>query len=289
MISFGGNRNVPILTPGQREAGEALAAKLKRQPVGATPVVVEIAGLPKLVKEASAKLASAQTAAEVLEARDDASTVYDAAKRAARIAKAKGAHDALIAAAHRAQADALEIEAAAKRRLADEYDAAQERGEIAGQGGARGNQHSGNVPEQNVATAADIGLTRKDIHEARQIRDAEEAQPGVVRQTLDAKLAAGEEPTKAAVREAVIEAAKQGGRSATPNKNPSYEPPTRAGQAWTHLYGTCRALTEWANADNLLLARHGREERADDQAPNLNAIRSAADALNRFLEAVDAQ
>jgi hypothetical protein len=32
--------------------------------------------------------------------------------------------------AHRAQADALEIEAGAKRRLADEYDAAQERGEV---------------------------------------------------------------------------------------------------------------------------------------------------------------
>ncbi len=35
---------------------------------------------------------------------------------------------------HRAQADALEIEAGAKRRLADEYDAAQERGEILANG-----------------------------------------------------------------------------------------------------------------------------------------------------------
>jgi hypothetical protein len=41
---------------------------------------------------------------------------------------------ALIAAAHRAQADALEIEAQAKRRLADEYDAAQDRGEVAVRG-----------------------------------------------------------------------------------------------------------------------------------------------------------
>jgi hypothetical protein len=37
----------------------------------------------------------------------------------------------MAAAVHRAQADALEIEAKAKRRLADEYDAAQERGEVA--------------------------------------------------------------------------------------------------------------------------------------------------------------
>jgi hypothetical protein len=38
------------------------------------------------------------------------------------------------AAAHRAQADALEIEAGAKRRLADKYDAARERGEILSNG-----------------------------------------------------------------------------------------------------------------------------------------------------------
>ena len=36
----------------------------------------------------------------------------------------------MVAAAFRAQADALEIEALAKRRLADEYDAPQERGEL---------------------------------------------------------------------------------------------------------------------------------------------------------------
>jgi hypothetical protein len=39
--------------------------------------------------------------------------------------------DVLIAAVYRAQADALVIEAQAKRRLADEYDAAQARGEVA--------------------------------------------------------------------------------------------------------------------------------------------------------------
>jgi hypothetical protein len=45
---------------------------------------------------------------------------------------------------------------------------------------------------------ADIGLTHKDIHEARLIRDAEVADPGIVRRALDEKLAAGEEPRKAA-------------------------------------------------------------------------------------------
>jgi hypothetical protein len=36
--------------------------------------------------------------------------------------------------------------------------------------------------------AADIGLTHKDIHEARTIRDAEVADPGIVRRALDEKL-----------------------------------------------------------------------------------------------------
>jgi hypothetical protein len=59
-----------------------------------------------------------------------AGVTLDAAKRAGRLAQAKGAHDELIGAAYRAQADAAIIEAAAKARLTDEYDAAQERGEV---------------------------------------------------------------------------------------------------------------------------------------------------------------
>lgn len=64
-------------------------------------------------------------------------------------------------AAHRAQADALEIEALAKRRLADEIDTAQERGEVAKQGA---HISAGNMSVQ------ELGLSPKQIHEARQIR-----------------------------------------------------------------------------------------------------------------------
>lgn len=157
------------------------------------------AGLPGLVERAASALANARTSAEILEAREKAGIAYDAAKRAGRLAKAKAAHDELIAAIHRTQADALEIEAAAKRRLADEYDAAQERGEVATRGGERsGREHSTPAP-----SAADIGLSRKDIHEARQLRDAENADPGVIRRTLDERIERGEEPTKAAIREAI--------------------------------------------------------------------------------------
>jgi hypothetical protein len=61
----------------------------------------------------------------------------------------------------------------AQCRLADEYDAAQERGEVQQAGGRRGNQFA-NVPKENNAkpTVADIGLTRKQVHEARVVRDA---------------------------------------------------------------------------------------------------------------------
>jgi hypothetical protein len=82
-----------------------------------------------------------------------------------------------ISAAFRAQADALEIEALAKRRLADEYDAAQERGEVIGRKGGGDTT----VPVRNAATAADVGLTRKEIHEARAIRDAEARDSAVPR------------------------------------------------------------------------------------------------------------
>lgn len=70
---------------------------------------------------------------------------------------------------------ALDLEAMAKRRLADEYDSAQERGEIAKAGGDRSK-----IPEENFATAEEIGLSHKEIHEARQIRDAEVDDPGIV-------------------------------------------------------------------------------------------------------------
>lgn len=166
------------------------------------PVTSESAAisLPALIDRAVSALANARTAAEVLDARDLASVAYDAAKKAARLGKAKQAHDDLLAAAYRAQANAAEIEFRAKRRLADEYDAAQERGEV-----ARIGDNLPSVPDGNSkATAADLGISRKEIHEARMIRDAEEASPGVVHRTVDEALEAGEEPTKAKIRRAVL-------------------------------------------------------------------------------------
>lgn len=64
---------------------------------------------------------------------------------------------------------ALKIEARAKERLADEYDAAQALGDVASAKSNRGNQWT--VPDGNgAATAAQLGLSRKSVHEARRIR-----------------------------------------------------------------------------------------------------------------------
>ncbi len=162
--------------------------------------IVQIdASLPALVRKAAQKLASAETAAEVLDARQQASVAYDAAKSAGRIARAKQAHDEIIGTVYRAQADALEIESMAKRRLADEYDAAQDRGEV-----ATGRPAKSSEGEEFQATVTDLGISHKDIHEARQIRDAEIVEPGIVRRTLDGLIERGEEPTKAAVRREII-------------------------------------------------------------------------------------
>jgi hypothetical protein len=243
--------------------------------------------LPALIDRASKALAGARTSAEILDARVQANVAYDAAKLAARLGKAKKAHDDLIAAAHRAQADALEIEAAAKRRLADEYDRAQERGEVQRHGG----QGKRDVPEQNIPSASDLGLTRKDIHEARIIRDAEKADPGIVKRTLAEKLKAGEEPTKASLRQVVLEAAMRGikgGRNHS-RRNPHYQPPTEAEKAWTHVYGEARGFVEWATKTNISLALKGLREREDSQDSNIKAVRDCAGIFNKIVERIDAE
>ena len=161
--------------------------------------------LPAMVQRAADALLSAKSSAEILEARDMASVAYQAAKAASRIARAKEAHDALIVETYRMQANALAIESRAKMRLADEYDAAQDRGEVATRQhnpGSAGHVEGGNMPP---ATAADLGIRRDEIHEARRIRDAERGDPGLVERTLGGFVERGEEPTKAKLRAAMAQ------------------------------------------------------------------------------------
>lgn len=156
--------------------------------------------LPQLIDRATAALDAARTSAEVLEARDIARLAYDAAKSAARIATVKQAHDTVIMEVHRAQADALAIRARAEMRLAEEYDAAQDRGEV---------RTAGNPivadPNNCKVGPSDLGLRRDEIHEARKLRDAEKAEPGIVQRTINEMVERGEEPTSASLRRKITE------------------------------------------------------------------------------------
>jgi hypothetical protein len=234
--------------------------------------------LPSLIDRAASMLSGARTAAEVLEAREVAGLAYDVAKRAARLQRAKSAHDDLVAAAHRAQADALEIEAAAKRRLADEYDAAQERGELAGIGT---NQHR----EEGVAVSNTLGLRRDQIHEARRLRDAEAADPGIVRRTLDAKLERGEEPTRSAVRRAAedrlqrsldrLQRIQESVRRLEENRPPPLTPEMRARQI--AVFGTQEDRAICGRIEEII-------ERIDEQPGPLEAVRRVPPASRHAVD-----
>lgn len=247
-----------------------------------------ISHLPTLLANAAAALANARDAAEVLEARDLATLAYDAAKRTARLAKAKQAHDDLIVAAHRAQAHALQIEARAKLRMADEYDAAQERGEVASAG-----QHARAVPDGNGssrATVADIGLSRKDIHEARLIRDAEVAEPGIVGRTLKEQMERGDEPTRAALRKMVVDAAMRGlrgGGSKKRARNPLYEP-NPAFDASAGIDGCCTRIADYLEAHGAQFILSGCLD-APMLERSIAKMTRGRDALNTILEAARAQ
>jgi hypothetical protein len=245
-------------------------------------IVAEETSLSRLIDRAANALTGAKTSAEILEAKEIASAAYDLAKRTARLSRAKQAHDDVLQRVYRAQASALEIEAGAKRRLADEYDAAQERGEVAGQG--KPSQAEG------LATVADLGLSHKDIHEARSLRDAERADPGIIRRTLDERIDRGEEPTKAAIREALLYAAKQGIRGTDPmsRRRPSEVESDPQFEAMLVVAGNCRDLLSRAGsfAPEYIIGGfldEGMRER------NLETIRRCRNFLTQILETANAE
>ncbi|KEC73174.1 hypothetical protein RLPCCGM1_c1290 [Rhizobium leguminosarum bv. phaseoli CCGM1] len=133
---------------------------------------------------------------DVMAARMIAAAAYDEAKAAAAFAKRFDAAEHLVAKARRLQADALLIEARAKIGVANEWDAAKQSGYT-----LKGRPKS--VPDENAFSAEEAGLSRKDIHEARKLRDAEAKQPGLVERAIEARLAQGFEPSRANLRAAV--------------------------------------------------------------------------------------
>jgi hypothetical protein len=108
--------------------------------------------------------------------------------------------------------------------FAEQYHAAQERGEVAKAGQPRIILHGENNSSA-PATAEELGIDSKDIFRGRQISKAQEANPDFVRQVVDKQLAAGEEPSWASlIRE--IEAA------ITPRKEMILIPLTKTDQPY---------------------------------------------------------
>jgi hypothetical protein len=173
---------------------------------------------------------------DVIAARMLAGGAYDAAKAAAAFGSRFGAAERLVEKARRLQGDALLIEARAKMRLADDWDAAQAAGEATTKGRPK------NVPDREQYSAEEAGLSRKEIHEARKLRDAERDRPGIVERAIAARLLAGLEPSRANLRATV------GTRSHTSEERGDnlYETPPEAMRALLSL--TRFAPTVWEPA-----------------------------------------
>ena len=182
----------------------ALAESIKDLPRGGASAPVAIApceDLAGLVMRARALLDDGDVAA----ARLLADAAYGQAATAAGAAGKIRASAALVAKAHRLQGDALLIEAQARMRIADEWDNAEANGQISRGGRPAKHQGDGEKPVSNGNgfTAADTGLSRKQISEARQLRNAERKSPGIAERAIAARLQQGLAPTKANLRVAV--------------------------------------------------------------------------------------
>lgn len=241
------------------------------------PAQIPTDTLPVLLDRATSALVSARTSAEVLEARDFARVAYDAAKSAARMARAKRAHDSLIADVHRAQAHALAIRARAEMRLAEEYDAAQP-----DKATFYGNQWC--VDDDNAPlTAASVGLRRDEIFEARRFRDAEEQAPGTIQRALDDMLDRGQEPTRAELRRSVLAAVDDAKRGPAKEKNPLFRKDVE-GDRVSRFSSLCRSLAEFDDVEQI--AAWSRIPQIAERLPA--EVREAMRILSRFMEAQDA-
>jgi phage N-6-adenine-methyltransferase len=144
--------------------------------------------LPALIDRARSRLADARSSAEVLEARAAAK----AALHYARLQKA----------ANETQADCLAMIKRAEIRMANEIDAAQERGELAtdATGGGRPSKTCPKSGQVTPTTYPQLGLSRQRVAEWRDLRNAGEA---VIDEAIQEALDEGRAPTHADIQRAV--------------------------------------------------------------------------------------
>jgi len=163
---------------------------------------------------------------------------YDQAKAAGDSAERVKASRDLVDRSRRMQAEALKIESLCYVAMADAVDEAQAKGELARRGRPK------NISSENVFTLADVGLDASKLHGARKIRDMVRADPDAVERVVEARLAEGLEPTRAAMKKASGHAI--GTKSATKDERGDdlYESHIGAMRTLLALESFCRNVLE---------------------------------------------
>lgn len=164
------------------------------------PVTIARAALPDLIERARACLGDGDLeAARLLSAR-----AYDTARQATAYARRFEASEQLLRKAHVLQGEALLIEAEVQIAVADMIDAGQAAGLISKGGRPKAqNDNAETVPGADLLHLNDFRIAKQRLAEARALRDAERAEPGLAERAIRARLEEGQEPTRASLRAAI--------------------------------------------------------------------------------------
>lgn len=180
------------------------------------------------IASSSDLVASIEAARAMLDAGDVeralklSSVTYDQAKAAAGSAERVKASRELVDKARRMQAEALKIESLCYVAMADAVDEAQDRGEIGRQG------QRADVQGSDKFTLEDVGIDRRRLSEARKLRDAVRADPDFVERVVEAHIAEGAEPSRAALKKAAGHAIGTKSASKADKGDQLYETPIEA-------------------------------------------------------------
>lgn len=158
--------------------------------------------LPVLRSDVSELVETVERARALLDAGDVekalklSSVAYDQAKAAAGSAERVKASRELVEKARRMQADALKIETMCYCAMADAVDEAQAKGQL-----SRGGRPE-TVQSEDRFSLEDVGVDKRRLHDARQLRNAVRAEPQFVERIVEARLSEGLEPSRAALKKA---------------------------------------------------------------------------------------
>lgn len=163
--------------------------------MNAPAAIADVSGLDVVVERARSLLDDG----DVMAARMLAAGAYDQAKAAASYAQRFGVVEKLVSKARQLQGDALVIEVKALVCIANEVDTAQAAGNLRSTG-QRGPNKGRGANSDLPPTSRDIGLNRKQVFIARQLRDAERNDPGIVGRFVADRISQNLEPSRAALR-----------------------------------------------------------------------------------------